>query len=290
MVRNFLSTVFLILTVNLFLFAGKKPENQTRAIVTKMIDAIEAHKSCIYTMRSEERIQSMKSGLRGGDIYTKININPRKSYMKMVTDPNKGTEILYVDGERNDKALVNPGRFLPTIKLSPYNSLLTKDQHHTLLSAGFSFVAKIVSEGVRKADAKQRFDEAFKIVGDVTWNGRNCYKLMIDDPTYTYTTYTAKKGENMFSIASKFLIPEYSLVELNGVKNFEEDLGGKTLKIPTSYARKTVMYIDKENYFPIFQEVSDDKGIFERYTFYNLVVNPTFKSNEFAEDFDGYNF
>ena len=94
----------------------------------------------------------------------------------------------------------------------------------------------------------------------------------------------------MFNIGVKFLIPEYSMVELNGVKNFEEDLGGRTLKIPSSYGRKTVMYIDKENNFPIMQEVSDDKGIFERYTFTGLVVNPAFKADEFTQDFSEYNF
>jgi hypothetical protein len=281
----------LIIGIAAFNFsATRKAESSTRTIVNKMLKAIETHKSCTFTMRSEERILSMKTGLRGGDIFTKINVSPRKTYMKMVTDPNKGTEILYVEGERGNKALVNPGKYLPTIKLSPYSSLLTKDQHHTLLSSGFVFVAKIVSEGVRKADEQQRFEEAFKIAGDVTWNGRSCYKLIIEDPTYSYTTYTAKKGENMFNVAAKFLIPEYSMVELSGVKNFEEDLGGRSLKIPTSYAKKTVMYIDKENFFPIFQEVSDDKGIFERYQFFNLAVNPAFKANEFTEEFPEYNF
>jgi hypothetical protein len=272
------------------LSAETKPESQTRVIVNKMVKAILDHKGCTFTMRSEERIVGMKSGLRDGNILTKINVSPRKTYMKMVTDPNMGTEILYVEGERNNKALVNPGKFLPTLKLSPYSSLLTKDQHHTMLSSGFTFVEKIVSEGVRKADAQQRFDEAFKYVGDVTWNGRNCYKIVIEDPTYSYTTYAAKKGENMFNVAAKLLVPEYSMVELDGIKSFEEDLGGRTLKVPTSYARKTIMYIDKENNFPIFQEVSDDKGIFERYSFSNLVVNPSFKSDEFTEDFAGYNF
>jgi hypothetical protein len=270
--------------------ASEKPESQTRTIVNKMLKAIEVHKGSKYTMRSEERIVSMKNGLRGGEIFTKINVSPRKAYMNMVADPNKGTEILYVEGERENKALVNPGKFLPTLKLSPFNSLLTKDQHHTLLSAGFSIVGKITGEAVKKADAQQKFDEVFKYVGDVTWNGRNCYKIVIEDPTYTYVTYTAKKGENMYNVALKFLIPEYSMVETSGVKNFEEDLGGKTLKIPNNYAKKTVMYIDKENFFPIFQEVSDDKGIFERYSFFNLVVNPVFKADEFTEDFSEYKF
>ncbi len=266
-----------------------RPESQTRTIVNKMLSAIAAHKGSMYTMKSEERITGIK-GLRGGMILTKINIAPKKLYLKMIEDPNKGTEMLYAEGEREGKALVNPGKFLPTLKLNPFSNLLTKDQHHTILSSGFSIVGKIVEQGIKKADAAGKFDEVFKYVGDVTWNGRSCYKLVIEDPTYTYTTYTAQKGENMYKIAIKFLVPEYSMVESSGVKNFEEDLGGKTVKIPTSYSKKTVMYIDKENNFPIFQEVSDDKGIFERYSFFNLVVNPAFKSDEFTEKFSEYDF
>jgi hypothetical protein len=231
----------------------------------------------------------MKS-LRGGDIYTKLSFNPHKVYMKMITDPNKGTEILYVKGERGDKALVNPGKFLPTVKLNPFSSLLTKDQHHTVLSAGFGFTAKVTADGIKKAEAKGKFDEVFKYAGDITWNNRSCYKIVIEDPTWTYTTYNAQKGENMYSVAQKLLIPEYSMVELNGVKNFEEDLGGKTLKVPTSYARKTIMYIDKENNLPIYQEMYDDKGVFERYEFFNVVPNPVFKADEFSQDFSEYNF
>ena len=79
----------------------------------------------------------------------------------MIEDPNKGTEILYIEGENNGKAIVNPGKFLPTLKLSPYNSLLTKEQHHTILSSGFSIVGKIVESGVKRADDRGKFDEVF---------------------------------------------------------------------------------------------------------------------------------
>jgi len=279
-----------IVTLSFFNFSlAPVPESQTRVLVNKMLAAIAAHKGSTYSMRSEERILGMKN-LRGGLILTKINIAPKKIYLKMIEDPNKGTEILYKEGENSGKAVVNPGKYLPTLKLNPFSGLLTKEQHHTMLSSGFSIVGKIVSEGVRKADEKGKFEEVFKYVGDVTWNNRPCYKLVIEDPTYAYTTYTAKKGENMYNIALKFLVPEYSMVESSGIKSFEEDLGGKTVKIPTSYSKKTVMYIDKENNFPIFQEVSDDKGIFERYSFYNLVVNPAFKADEFSDSFSEYSF
>lgn len=267
----------------------KAPENQTRVIINKLLAATAAHKGSTYTMRGSERLVG-KSGLRVADIYTKVNVAPAKVYLKMMTDPNKGTELLYVKGERNDKVLVNAGKMIPTVTLSPFSGLVTKEQHHTILSSGFSIVNRIISEGVKKADAASKFDSVFRYVGDVTWNNRACYKVIIEDPTYGYTNYKAQKGETMYSIALKFLVPEYSMVENSGVKNFEEDLGGKTLKIPTSYARKTVLYIDKQNYFPVFQEMTDDKGVFERYEFFNLVVNPTFKSDEFTKDFSEYGF
>ncbi len=269
--------------------ASIMPDDQARTIVTNMIKAVDSYRSCTYTMRSEERIVDMKD-LRGGDIFTKLALNPRKTYMKMVTDPNKGTEILYVEGERNNKALVNPGKWLPTVTLSPLSGLITKQQHHVITSAGFNMVSGIVGAGIKKADAAGRFNEAFKYAGDVTWNGRNCYKLIIEDPTYGYTTYTAQKGENMLAVAKKLLIPEYSLTELDGIKSFEEDLGGKTLKVPTSYAKKTIFYIDKENNLPIFQEMSDDKGVFERYSFFNVILNPTYKADEFTKGFGDYKF
>ncbi len=283
------TALFSALVLLLTLTAMHRPESPTRTIVNKCLSAINAHKTCTYTMRSEERLVG-KSGLRDGNIFTKINVTPRKIYLKMVTDPNKGTEILYLEGQNENKAIVNAGKMVPTLKLKTTNSLLTKDQHHTAVTSGFTMVAKIMGEAVKKADAQGKFDEVFKYVGDVTWNGRACYKIVIEDPTYAYVNYTAKKGENMYSVALKHLIPEYSMVETSGVKNFEEDLGGRTLKIPNNYAKKTVMYIDKENNFPIVQEMSDDKGVFERYSFSNLVVNPTFKADEFTEDFSEYGF
>ena len=283
--------VIAIVAIALFNYSATTPaDSPARVVVNKMLNAISASKGWKFTMKSEERITSMKTGLRGGDILTKVNIAPKKIYMNMLTDPNKGTEILYVEGERDNKVLVNPGKFLPTLSLNPFNSLLSKDQHHTALSAGFGLITKIVGDGVKRADEQNKFDVVFKLGADVNFQGRNCYSLTIEDPSWTYTTYTAKKGENMYSVSQKLLIPEYSLIELDGVKNFEEDLGGKTLKVPTSYAKKTLFYIDKENNFPIYQEMSDDKGIFERYTFSGLVVNPAFKADEFTKGFSEYKF
>ncbi len=265
------------------------PESQTKTIINKMMAAIKTHTGSQYTMRGTERLVGKKD-LRVAEIFTKVKVNPNSVYLKMVTDPNKGTELLYRKGENGDKVTVNAGKFIPTVKLNPLSNMLTKDQHHTLLSSGFSIVTKIVGDGVKRSEAESKFDEVFKYAGDVTWNKISCYKIVIEDPTWSYTTYTAQKGENIYSIALKLLVPEYSIMELNGLRNFEQDLGGKTLKVFTSFAKKTVLYIDKSNNFPVYQEMQDDKGIFEKYEYFDLKVSPAFKADEFSEKFSEYNF
>jgi len=287
--KKYFSVALMLVAVCVLNFSATVPENQNRAIANKMVAAMKSYKTCVYTMRSEERLTGKKD-LRGGEIFTKVCEVPRKEYMKMVADPNKGTEMLYVEGERDNKVMVNPGKYLPTLNLAPANSMLTKDQHHTIMSAGFRLVARIVEAGMKRSDEQGRFDEVFKYAGDVTWNNRACYKLIIADPTWAYTTYTAKGGETILTIAAKLLISEYSIKELNGIKNFDDDLGGKTLKVPSSYAKVSVFYIDKENNFPVFQELSDDKGVFERYQFFNLTINPVFKADEFTKGFSEYKF
>jgi outer membrane lipoprotein-sorting protein len=79
-------------------------------------------------------------------------------------------------------------------------------------------------------------------------------------------------------------------MDLNGLKHFDDNVAGKTLKVPTSYAKRTVLYIDEQINFPIYQEMSDEKGVFEKYEYSNLNVNPVFKADEFSETFSEYKF
>jgi LysM repeat protein/predicted RNA-binding protein YlqC (UPF0109 family) len=263
--------------------------SQTRTIVNNMMDAIKKAKGYAYVMRGSEKLIGKKE-FKVTDLYTKINNSPRKLYGRVENEPNKGTQMLYVESEREGKILVKAGRFIPSIKLSPFSGLLTKDQHHTLLSAGFMFVWKVINDGIKRAESQNGFDQVFKYVGDVTFGGKKCYKIVIEDPTYAITTYTAKKGETLYAIAQKLLVPEYNIMEMNGLKGFDEDLSGKVLKVPTSYAKKSVLFIDKETNYPIYQEMGDNNGVFEKYEYSNLVINPVFAADEFTTDCKDYSF
>ncbi|HEY0298006.1 MAG TPA: DUF1571 domain-containing protein [Arachidicoccus sp.] len=259
-----------------------------RTIIDKSIATVNASKSCVYTMKGYERVKG-KNDLFFTEIFTKVNLNPWTIYGRVASKPHEGTELLFVKGQREDKVRVNPGKFLPTVTLAPTNSLLTGDQHHTILSSGFGLYSRIISDAVKRSEAQGKFDQVFKYVGDVTFDGKQCYKIVITDPTYSITTATAKASESVSAFTQRLLVPEYAVKELNGV-GFESNIGGKTLKIPSSYTKQSVLYIDKATMFPLYQEMSDDKGVFERYEYYGLKVNPTFKTNEFTEDYSDYKF
>jgi hypothetical protein len=285
-----LSFIALVIFVNMKMAVIPAP-SQTRQIIDNMLTAIAKHQGATFTMDAVERIVGKPKEFNFIQMFTKVKISPLMIYGKVMKDPNAGTELLYVTGQHDNKIRVNPGKFLPTLSLSQTSSLLTKNQHHTLLTSGFMVVYRIMSDGVRRADARAAFDSVFKYLGDVQYHGRNCYKIVINDPTFTYTTAVGQKGENVLAMARRLSVCEYHIMDLNASsRSLDDDVSGKALRVPTSYAKKTVLYIDKATNFPIYQEMSDERGLFEKYEYSNVVVNPAFKADEFSEKFSEYKF
>jgi hypothetical protein len=273
----------IMITLVIFINMGATvPASQTRQIVDNMLNAIARHQGVSFVMDATERIVGKPTEYNHIEMFTRVNVNPLKIYGKVMKDPNKGTQLLYITGQHDNKIRVNAGKLIPNLNLVPTSGMLTKNQHHTLLTSGFSIVNKIVSDGVKRADNRGKFDSVFKYMGDVVYQKRNCHKIVIDDPTYTYTTVVGQKGETVLALAKRLLISEYHIMDLNpSARNLDDDVSGKTVKVSSSYAKKSILYIDKETNFPVYQEMSDERGIYEKYEYSNLVVNPAFKEDDF---------
>ena len=69
-----------------------------------MIKAIENHHQLEFEMQRNERNEN---GFTDGKFYAKLITKPFMVYMKNER-PRKGSEILYIEGENNNKALINP--------------------------------------------------------------------------------------------------------------------------------------------------------------------------------------
>lgn len=254
-----------------------------KTVATKMVKAIHDVQRLKYSLKITER------GRKGYNYYessVKLNRKPRNLYVYI-----KGIEVLWTTGTNNGKALVKPNSFpYFNLNLDPMGSLMRQDQHHTINEMGFDYFGGIIEYCAEKLGDKVL--EYFSLEGEERYNNRPCYKLVINNKDFAYTSYTVGEGESITSIARKLFVSEYMIVELNPkFKDYFDILKkGQVIKVPNWYAKNVIMYIDQLYFLPIGVKVYDDKSLFEEYNYFFLQVNPTFEEDEFTRDFKGYKF
>lgn len=279
--NKFVVIVTLVFT-QVFSFA-QKAELTCNEIVTKSLKSIKEIKGLKYHLNITER---GKKGFNYYESNVKFNRHPRLIYLYI-----KGIELLWLQGQNNGKALVKPNSFpFFNLNLDPMGNLMRQDQHHTLSEMGYDYFAAIIEYNKYKIGDK--FEEYFKLAGEEKINNRYCYKIIIDNKDFGYVDYTIGDHESITTIARKFFIAEYMILEKNPKFKDYFDLlkKGQVIKIPTWYCKSVVMYIDKQYFLPISMKILDDKGLFEEYNYHSLIVNPVFEEGEFTKDFPGYGF
>jgi len=265
-----------------FKLIEKRAEYNNRELIDKIFDAVDNVKTLKYSLQCNERI---KGRMQHTESKVKLQIAPRKLYLNI-----RGVEVLWIQGQNNGDALVNPNAFpYMNLNLDTYGSLMRKDQHHTIHEMGYQYLADILKDGLRRAG--DNLDKYFKVLGDEKYNGRDCYKLSISFPDFAWVNYTIKKGENLTTLCRRLRISEYMVLENNPKIGWYNDVKeGQVIKIPNAYAKMTLLLIDKEYLLPVNNKVFDDKGLYETYEYYDLQVNPTIAPEEFTKTFKGYNF
>jgi hypothetical protein len=269
------------------LYSQNKTEYKTELscseIMTKSIKAIRDVKGLKYHLKITER------GKKGYNFYesaVKFNRNPRLIYLYI-----KGIEVLWLQGKNNGKALVKPNSFpFINLNLDPMGNLMRQDQHHTLNEMGYDYFGNIMEFSMLKLG--DEFDEYFSLAGEERVNNRPCYKINIENKDFKYTDYLVGENESITSIARKFFISEYMIVEKNPkFKDYFDILKkGNIIKIPNWYCKSVTIYIDQLYFLPISVKVSDDKGLFEEYNYHFLQVNPKFEDDEFTRRYKDYRF
>lgn len=275
-----------VITLGLLL-ASFSPQRETvgynaREIINDVLVSIAKIKTMRYNLQCNERI---KGKMQHTESEVKLQISPRKLYLSL-----KGPEVLWVEGTNDGDALINPGSFpYMNLNLDPFGSLMRKDQHHTIHEMGLQYLADILKDGIRRAGDK--FDKYFVILGEEKYDGRNCYKLSIAFPDYSWKPYIVKQGEDLTSLARKLHLSEYMILEKNPeVTWFNDVKNAQVIQVPDAYAKLTILLIDKELLLPVNNKVYDEQGLFETYEYYNLQINPSISSDEFTKDYKDYNF
>ena len=281
----FLKLLIIISIPIMFLGSTRPTKNLScQEIVTSMLDSLKNVKTQRCDLKSTERVNGHYA-YAGSHI--KINTNPKKIYFYSIL---KGNEVLWVQGANKGNAVVHSPSFpLFSLDLDPFGSIMRKDQHHTIFDLGFQNVGKIIANTIMHAP--KAFDKHFAYAGTVTWNNIECYQLLINFPEYKYIQHAASKGETVNSIAKKFNTSDFKIRYKNELSSyFGEIKEGKKLLVPTPYASKVIIFVDKKSFMPINIKIYDEDGLFEAYEFYNVVINAPFAPDEFSKSFKGYKF
>ena len=253
-------------------------------LITDMLDSAKKVNFLRYNMKSVERIET---GYVTASTTVKLQCHPRKSYL--VNTLNK-LEVLYNEGEINNKALVKPHVFpYFTMSLDPLGNIMRKNQHFTILDIGFDFTARTIAVALNKE--KDQIAKHLTHVGKVEKNKMMCHLLVYENVDFNYRDYLVQHKETVSSIAGKLTVNDYMLRCKN---KLYDDYGylkeGSTIKVPTFYCKKAVFYVDEKTMLPISVSIYDEVGLFESYDFYNLEVNKPIPATEFKKDFKGYGF
>jgi outer membrane lipoprotein-sorting protein len=261
----------------------KSAEITPAGILSHMFDSIKNIKTLRIKVAALERLGDHFST---SNSEIKLRTSPRQLYF---INPEKKLEVLYLSGKLNNKALVKPNVFpYFTLNLDPIGNIMRRNQHYTINELGFDFIAQSIAltiskdkEGIKK----------FTYHGKVKKNGYLCYLLEYENKNYGYTDYTVGERETVSSISAKLAVNDYLVRSRNDLLN---DFGllkkGSSIKIPTLYCKRAVMYIDEKLFVPVSISLYDDIGIFESYDFTAIEINTPIKDEEFTRNYKGYSF
>ena len=266
------STFLIAIATLMMVFSfGQTSQAQTAIELLQKFDAsVDRYTKLQYTFNYKERV---KGEIIVGDLDLFIEEGDKKKVHAKVRKPEEA-KLWYREGEMRGKVMTHLGLGLP-----PLNKRFMKNGQHPIYRAGFMRTRDIIMDTYEAR--KEEITSALELKPDITFDGRTCYHIVINDDSYGTKKYRVKEGDNLLKIAEANAVPEMRILELNELSNYFDVEAGQEIIIPTAYASKTTLYIDKATYLPLYQKVEDDLGLLAEYKHLNLVINPEFPDRIF---------
>lgn len=279
-------SLFVLILLPTLTFSQYVPINQCRTILDEMIITIENMNTYEYKVESAERVDGE---FKRSVAVVKAQNSPFKIYMKVMQEDG-GPEILYAENERDGDVLITPNGFpYFNLKLDPDGWIMRKDRHHNIKTAGFHYVAGMMKWSQKKAG--KNYDRYFKYLGDTVYNGNECSIVMIDVFDFQYEDYTIQKGERIDRVAERLYLNDYMIVDKNeGVDGFTDVKEGQVIKIPSAYGRKIILFVHKQMNIPFYQEIHDENGLYESYSYEYIRPHAKLSELDFSPDNPDYGF
>jgi outer membrane lipoprotein-sorting protein len=255
-------------------------------IISKMLQAVDDLKTCQFSLKTTERLN--KNQYKVFNIFVKKRKDPLAIYARVLENQQ---ELLYDIRKNKNAALINPNGFpYINLNLDITSSVLRERNHHICTDIGFEPFTLLMKKTLQKMP--NQFYQYLSNQGAVVYNGVRCIKMQIDYTEYKIINYTCQKGETLTTIANKFFLSDYKLLQLNKeeVDNYNDVKEGQIIKIPNAYGKEIIFYIDEKTFLPIYQKVNDEIGLYELYEFSDIKINPPFTDYDFSSNNKEYGF
>ncbi len=280
--KYFFALPFFLLS---FFYAHTQPYT-ARQLFDKMMHSIENTHTCSYNLLLKERT---RNEYRSCEYVVRVNTKPFKAFAYSI-NPHPGATALLVHGENDNKVLINPNSFpYINISLSPQSKMMRRNHLFTMNQLGFEYIGNIMKGYFLKDSAS--FLKWLRIENEITFRDKKYYTLVIENNLFTYNNYTVLKGETISTIAKKLLLNDNAILQLNKhVSSLDDVKPGQVIKVPSTFGKKIVLYIDKSTMLPAIQEIYDDKGLMSRIEMTSVIKNQKFAADEFTRTKKEYGF
>ncbi|GAB5538505.1 MAG: hypothetical protein Salg2KO_06080 [Salibacteraceae bacterium] len=192
----------------------------------------------------------------------------------------KGHRLLYDPQQNQTEALyISKGFPFTNVWLDIHGKVFRGLNHYTISNAGCEFIFGIIRNEYNKMPDNFVCTKLGK-------SGEDEIDIYAETNEYKTFEYTAKAGETTLSIADKFKVMAYALIEYNSVvDDFTEDLEGETIMVPTHYGSKVRLVVSARHGMPTRIRVDDPKGMLEEYKYTNYRFNQRLPANYFTEEY-----
>jgi outer membrane lipoprotein-sorting protein len=186
-------SVCVVVLLGVFCCAGRVAGDSAdpHTIIQRMARAYDGIRDYTAIFYKRERL---KGKLQDLEVIALRFQEPFKVYLAW-HEPYKGRVATYVEGENNNKLLVNPGGMLQFLRLSldPRSPLATHEGHHSIFNTGLRNTIQLLMQQYYRG--RQNGDAQFYLRGQDEVDGRLAYHLEFVGPASKEAGYYAYRAE-----------------------------------------------------------------------------------------------
>ena len=165
-----------------------------------------------------------------------------------------------------------------------------KGVHNPITRAGFAQIKKILETSMAQRKGED-LSSYVKILGTVNYDGKDCWKVEINDADYKIIDYTVAAGEtSVWAIGKKLAISEYKIKELNdNEQDYSKNFNFMEVN-PTMSTNQNVQQTNPNNVQPAnllglneIQKLIDESLETQKKTFSKQLEEASLKAKEEAK-------